>query len=232
MWSILSILCHFDAVRSGDVEHPAEGTSWNLVWGCSYMRWLNSLLRLTAAERGCLPPPLGWLSCLCNCTGSRSNLLIHGKTSLTEEVNSFLLSWRAALVYPCCQTGIQRWHRGMSEEQSRKEWAVWPQRDSALRSWAAFRWAQPFHVTVFNECPTQIILPASLPGALSKCPRSLSAWPLLRSPRVFQMWTLSHRANNFNTRYSTCCSGRKSFRIIHLCKRSFSPVCVSYLSSC
>lgn len=65
---------------------------------CSYMRWLNSLLRLTAAERGSLPPPLCWLWCLCNCTASWSNLLMHEKTNLTEKVNSFLLSWRTVPV--------------------------------------------------------------------------------------------------------------------------------------
>lgn len=54
------------------------------------MRWLNSLLRLTAAERGSLPPPLHWLWCLCNCTGSWSDLLIHEKTNLTQEVSGFL----------------------------------------------------------------------------------------------------------------------------------------------
>ena len=123
-WNILSILCHFAVVRNGDIEQCAEGTSWNLVWGCSYMRWLNSLLRHTVVERGSFPPPLCWLWCLCNCTGSGSNLLIHEKTILTEKVNSFLLlSWRAALVYLCCQTGIQRWHQGPSREQSCKEWA-------------------------------------------------------------------------------------------------------------
>lgn len=164
-WSILSILCHFDAVRNGDIEQCAEGMNWNLVWGCSYMRWLNSLLRLTAAERGSLPPPLRWLWCLCYCTGSWSNLLIHEKTNLTEKVNSFFLSWRAVLVYLCCQTGIQRWHQGTSREQCCKEWAVWP--------WwglcAVVRWAQPCNVTVFSEHPTQIVLPGSLPGALIKC---------------------------------------------------------------
>lgn len=90
------------------------------------------MAELTAVERGSFPPPLCWLWCLCDCTGSWSDLLIHEKTILTEEVDSFLLSWRAALAYLCCQTGIQRWHQGTSREQSCNEWTVWPQRGLCL----------------------------------------------------------------------------------------------------
>lgn len=123
-WKISSSLGHSAAVRNGDKELCAEEMSWNLVWGCSYLRRLNWLLRLTAAERGSLSLPLSWLWCLCNCTGSWSHLLIHEKTILTKTLNG--LSWRAVLVYLCCRTGSQRWHLGTSGKQSCKEGAVWP----------------------------------------------------------------------------------------------------------
>lgn len=42
-------------------------------------------------------------------------------------------------------------------------------RDSSQWFWTGFRWAQSCHVTVFDEHPTQIVLSASLPGALGKC---------------------------------------------------------------
>jgi len=88
------------------------------------MRWLNSRLGLTAAGRGSLPPRLRCLWCLCSCTGSGSRLFICEKTDLTEKVTRFLSRWRAALVHPYCQRGIQWWHWGTGREQSCKEGAA------------------------------------------------------------------------------------------------------------
>lgn len=81
------------------------------------------------------------------------------------------MAWAGELCWCTCAVGLEprggTWGRAGSRAVRSELCGL--DRDSSQWFWTGFIWAQSCHVTVFDERPTQIVLLASLPGALGKC---------------------------------------------------------------
>lgn len=204
--------------RNGDIARHAGGMSWNSVGGCSDMRLLLKGAPL-------LLPGLGAGFCA---SAWGPELLCWFARKLTWRRRWIAFSWVGELCWCTCAVtqesggGTRGWVG--SSAVSSDPWGLCP---VLLNS---FWMGSALHS---NECPTRILLPASLPGAQVSVPICWAldlSWRHLERYFRCEPFPMEPTTSTEVTEYVVL--KERDFIFFHLCRKSFSPKCVFYLSSC